>query len=112
MTDPKVIWRRAGHEDVEVDAAALLVALYERAVPQGLGILQALAVHEMTRERAVLILDEGRSGFWFDYLNGRPIKVRAKDGVIDETSQRLFDRDAGEGQFAKAIAEALAYQQP
>lgn len=83
-----------------VPAAKLLVALYERSSPQGLGIIAAAKAPPMTEELAENLI-EGR--FSFDYLYGRPIKIHAKDGRIRDIDIRLFDRDAGEGAFDAAV---------
>jgi hypothetical protein len=105
-------------QGVEYDAAKLLAALHNNTRPVGLGLLHAQA-QIMTQAQAESILVAQRQacegnrlyphGFVFDYVLGRPIKVKADaDLVIDEHSQGLYDRDAGEGAFARALAEAAA----
>lgn len=105
-----VVWKGQ-----EVSSAKLLVELFNRAAPQGIGILQAYASREITQdwgeERAQEVLN-GRGCFDFDYLFGRPIKVgiyhQDEGNELRESSERLFDRDAGEGQFDEAFKAALA----
>lgn len=87
----------------DVDAAALLAALYNRAKPQGLGFLHYKS-EPMTTQEAQRVLDEcGR--FAFDYLRGRVLKVFERDGEIHRAD--LFDRDNGHGQFALGVEDAL-----
>lgn len=40
---------------------------------------------------------------YFDYLKGRPIKTNFED--MSKLDPRLYDRDAGQGVFAKCVAE-------
>lgn len=95
------------HDGREVPAAKLLAALYNGTEPVGLGMLRAMSAPiEMTEAKAQEALDE-RGVFSFDYLGGRPLKVRAKDNVIDERSVYLYDRDAGDGAFERAVLKAL-----
>ena len=88
----------------EVDAAKLLVALYNNTQAVGLGRFNDRP-NGITLEEAQLVID--RQGFNFDYVAGRPIKVISRDGVIDEQSIPYYDRDAGEGKFLVALEEAL-----
>lgn len=92
-------------DGVKVDAAAMLAALHNNTRALGLGALHDIG-RRMTRDEAAKHV-EGDS-FYFDYFCGRPLKVHAeKDGSIDEHSRRLYDRDAGDGSFARALSEAL-----
>lgn len=105
-----------GADPVHVDAAALLAALYNRAKPAGLGAFQDFARRGqlMTRAEALKLIEEGRPGYFghgfeFDYVFGRPLKVRAeRDRKL--YGARLYDRDQGQGAFKAALAEALAYR--
>jgi hypothetical protein len=92
-------------EGAAYDAASLLAALHNGTQAVGLGHLHA-QIEPMTRAQAAAILEQQQWRFEFDYVCGRPIKVRAVEDVIDELSMRLYDRDAGEGAFRRALAKA------
>lgn len=95
---------------VSYDAPALLVALHTRTQPLGLGVLQDRGPITFAQAEEILAAHKGLPDdhpFQFDYLYGRPIKVRADvNGELTEHSRELYDRDAGPGQFDKALAEA------
>lgn len=46
---------------------------------------------------------------WFltrlENFRGRPLKIRARDGEINKRDIELYDQDAGEGAFERAVAE-------
>ncbi len=89
---------------VEVDPAKFLAALFNGTQPLGLGMLQPGCHDDMSDETAAnIIAAVGR--FSFDYVRGRPIKVHAHKGDCSD-SQWVYDRDAGEGQFARAVEAA------
>jgi hypothetical protein len=103
-----------GHE---VPADALLAALHNNAKSQGLGQLQDIR-RNLTREEARKMIEESKSKdtgeyppFEFDWFLGRPLKVyqRIEDDVLEG---RLYDRDNGEGSFARAVEQALAMEEP
>jgi hypothetical protein len=94
--------RVRGHE---VDAAALLAALHNRTRPRGMGMLHARG--SMRRAEAVAALEARGWAFSFDYFYGRPLKVHARNGEINEASIALYERDAGAGAFADALEDAL-----
>lgn len=79
-----------------VTREAALAALFNRAKPQGLGMLQYDKAHVMTENEAMLVL---MNGDYVDYLEGRVIKVDFKNP--EEIDTTLYDRDngkdAGEG---------------
>ena len=81
---------------------AVLVALYERAQPQGLGFLHydpaPMSEEEATELLLIATDDEGLQRF--DYLKGRVMKVRLGGESFDP---RLYDRDNGPGAAASAI---------
>ena len=83
----------------QMNKAKVLVALFNKATPQGMGYLQS-SPQPMTTEEAQRHLD--RSSF-FDYLHGRVMKV---DLGGDSLDPRLYDRDNGEGAARKALVEA------
>lgn len=82
-----------------IDKAVLLVALYEGAAVLGLGALDRNAGRRLTVEEAKAILEKH---FRIDYLWGRPIKVDLSKDLVDPA---LYDRDAGEGAFARIVDE-------
>ncbi len=84
--------------------ASVLAALYNRAQPQGLGLLHydpaPMSVEEAEAE---LVEAEERAPTldpYFDYLHGRVMKVRLAGDSLDP---RLYDRDNGEGAVAEVI---------
>ncbi len=80
------------------DKADVLVALYNRAKVQGMGIHQAQP-DDMTKDQARSILRGGTTDF--DYLHGRVMKVNLAG---DDLSTWLYDRDNGEGAAEAALA--------
>lgn len=96
----------------ELTDAEVLVALYNAAKPLGMGWLH-YNPEPMTLEEAERELTTGRTyqqnddglGVYFDYLNGRVMKVRIGEGEFDP---RLYDRDNGEGAARAAIEAAIA----
>lgn len=75
----------------------VLAALYNHARAQGMGWLHYKS-EPMTREEADKLLAETD---YFDYVNGRVMKVRIRDnGQLDEA---LYDRDNGHGAAQRAI---------
>lgn len=82
-----------------VTREAALAALFNRAKPQGLGMLQYDKAHVMTEEEARFVLMNGN---YVDYLEGRVIKVDFKNP--EEIDTTLYDRDNG-----KAAGEAAVF---
>jgi hypothetical protein len=89
----------------EVDKAKLLVALHNNTGPLGLGILHDIG-RDLTLAEAERDLEALSWRFEFDYYRGRPLKVYADGGEIRNGG--LYDRDAGEGAFDRAVAEACS----
>jgi hypothetical protein len=80
-----------------IDQPTLLATLYNEARPLGMGMLHfdpAL----MTRDEAAKILETRTS---FDYLKGRPLKIRFDGDTLH--GERLYDRDQGEGHCAEVV---------
>jgi len=84
-----------------LDKAAVLLALYNRAKPQGMGFFQS-SPEPMKIEEARKILEEAGDGS-FDYLDGRVMKV---DIAGDELEPRLYDRDNGGNAAESALKSA------
>lgn len=82
-----------------LDKAAVLAALYNRSRPQGMGFLQ-YDPEPMTVEGARTILNAREGSCYFDYLNGRVMKV---DLSSDEFDPWGFDRDNGSGAAQEVI---------
>jgi hypothetical protein len=82
-----------------IDKARLLMALYAKAQPLGLGRLQ-YTPEPLTYEEASGLLSQAT---YFDYLRGRVMKVDLSGDVL---RTGLFDRDNGEGAAARAVDAA------
>lgn len=87
-----------------IDHAELLAVLYNEAFPLGLGFLHA-SHQPMSLDEAREHIDEAeRNNYRFDYVKGRPLKVRfSGDRLIGAL---LYDRDQGEG-HCKRIVDRL-----
>jgi len=89
-----------------LNRAEVLAALYNASRPQGLGIMH-FDPEPMTTEQAQTLLDDeskhprGIYEAYFDYIQGRVMKIGFKG---DEIDPRLYDRDLGDGAAEKAIA--------
>lgn len=66
----------------------LLQALFDRASPQGLGLLHFNPYHTLSIEEAKIIIIHNRGDV--DYVKGRAMKV---DVSGDTLNTRLFNRD-------------------
>jgi len=84
----------------KLDKAAVLVALYNNARPQGMGFLH-YTPEPMAREEAQKLLDTHK---YFDYLHGRVMKVNLSGNELDPG---LYDRDNGPGAAFAALADLL-----
>ena len=83
-----------------LDKGAVLKALHDGTRPLGMGLLHAaseLSLKKAQADYADLIKDGGR----IDYYLGRSIKVDLDGDSIDPI---FYDRDAGPGAAASAIA--------
>lgn len=96
-----------------LDKGAVLAALYNASQPMGLGHLRARSA-DMTVEEAWTYLIAGddlnrdmpqlpRRRTYFDYLNGRVMKV---DLGGDELDPWGYDRDNGDGAAWRALVKA------
>lgn len=79
--------------------AEVLAALYNNAKPLGLGFLQNNST-PMAKEEAEALLKEQT---YFDYLNGRVLKVDLSGDYLDPW---LYNRDNGQG-VAERIVKSL-----
>lgn len=86
--------------------AAILAALYNASRPLGIGFLNPNCSQSMTEAEAQKILDRGQR--YFDYLNGRVMKIDLGREVLDPY---LYDRDNGKG-AAERIISALPDVRP
>lgn len=87
-----------------IDKAEVLRALYNASQPLGMGILH-FTPQDMTKEEAAKILkevgDRSPSMVYFDYLQGRVMKVNLTGD--EEFEEWLYDRDNGKGAAQRAI---------
>lgn len=81
-----------------VTREAALAALFNRAKPQGLGMLHYDKAHVMTENEARVVL---MNGDYVDYLEGRVIKVDFKNP--EEIDTTLYDRDNGKDAGEAAV---------
>ena len=90
-----------------MDKAEVLLALWQASQMQGMSFLGFLASGELTLEQAQQEIEDrkhtafdGKDSIYFDYLNGKVMKV---DLGQDEFDPRLYDRDNGDGAAQQAI---------
>lgn len=93
----------------------VLAALYNASRPRELGFLRSIPNAMTAEEGAALIAESSkntpqddlkapylnRPEIYFDYLNGRAMKVDLSGD--EEFSETLYDRDNGEGAAQRAI---------
>jgi hypothetical protein len=92
-----------------LDPAAVLHALYHGTRPLGMGMLHNAPGFSIEDARAVLEdMPEHRGERRFDYVCGRPLKVRIGETTL--SSVWLYDRDAGQGQAKRVIDRLRASQ--
>lgn len=90
-----------------LNKADVLLALWQASQMQGMSFLGFLASGELTLEQAKREIErrkrktaDGGDSIYFDYLNGKVMKV---DIGQDEFNPRLYDRDNGDGAAQRAI---------
>lgn len=90
-----------------LDKAEVLLALWNASIMQGMSVLGFLRSGELTLEKAKQEIKsrkhqslDGKDSIYFDYLNGKVMKV---DLGQDEFDPRLYDRDNGDGAAQRAI---------
>ena len=79
--------------------AEVLAALYNRAKPQGIGLLHATP-GPMTTQEAKQYLDDGQT--YFDYLKGRAMKI---DLSTNEMRTGLYNHNNGDNAAETVLAE-------
>lgn len=100
------------HIDIHnADRAEILVALYNRARPQGMGFMHHIPEPMDIDDARNLITDAQRAGkrIYFDYLNGRVMKVDLSSSPL---YVRLYDRDNGRGAAASALRDVAGVEVP
>ncbi len=91
--------------DPSIPAWLILKHLHLGTQAIGLGVLHDRGQRTDAQYQADQAESE-RTGYGFDYYHGRPLKCRISDGSISRPD--LYDRDAGHGACARAIAAAHA----
>lgn len=79
--------------------AEVLATLYNRAKPQGLGLLQ-FDPKPMTIREAEILLAES-ANHYFDYVKGRVLKVNLAENKLNTF---LYNRDNGHEAAEKALS--------
>jgi len=82
-----------------LNKAKLLSALYNASKPLGMGFMNPASKTEMTEEQAENELKKN-SSMYFDYLNGRVMKISLKDDTLDTWG---YNRDNGAGSAEKVV---------
>lgn len=83
-----------------ISKAKVLAALFNASKPQGMGFWHPLHDKELTVGDAREIIEQ-TDDLYFDYLNGRVMKVDLNGDAFDPS---LYDRDNGDGAAARAVA--------
>lgn len=86
----------------KLNKAEVLRSLYNNAKPQGMGFLLATK-EDMTLEQAEKLLEESNDKY-FDYIQGRVLKVRIKN----ELDTWLYNRDNGDNAAENVINKLLS----
>lgn len=92
-------YQRAGINIEGLDKAEILIALYNNARTQGIGKSPLRVEESMSRETALRLL---QSRDYFDYIDGRVLKVDLSGNVLDPW---LYDRDNGKEVAERIIAK-------
>lgn len=86
-----------------LNKATVLAALFNASKVQGMGFLDPNSNNQMTEVEAQSHLDESEDKY-FDYLNGRVMKISLKN---DEVDTWLYNRDNGENAAEAVIGKLL-----
>ena len=91
----------------DIPKVDVLMALWKASRMQGMSFIAYLQTGDLTRKAAEEYIElarrtnpDGTESIYFDYLNGKVIKV---DIGQDEFDPRLYDRDNGENAAQRAI---------
>lgn len=87
---------------VGINKAKLLVALFNNAFQQGMGVMHADGRAPLSLEDATELL---KKTTYFDYLRGRVMKV---DIGKDELFTATYNRDVGFGEAERIVAQVRA----
>ena len=77
-----------------LEKAKLLQGLFNSAKPVGLGFYDPASNKEMSYEEAKNIIDKAKGRLYFDYLNGRKMKINISG---DEINSSEYDESSGSG---------------
>lgn len=88
-----------------IDKAVLLQALFNRSFQQDKGALDPTGWASMTLEKAQNIIEASGEDLYFDYVNGRVMKVQLGE---DEMDSWLYNRDLGQGAAEEIVAQIRA----
>lgn len=83
-----------------LDKLEVFKALYNRAQPQGMGLLHYTGTNMTDEEASEEWARHERCGHRFDYVKGRVMKVGLAG---DSFSPWLYDRDNGQGAAAEVV---------
>lgn len=95
-----------------LDVFELVAALHNGTRPLGMGVFNARGPMTATEVRAEdpdrAARTKTRDGIYFDYYHGRPLKTRivADGDALTVPGTWLYDRDAGDGAFVRAVTSA------
>ena len=105
FADAVVSWTIDG-VDAFVRLAALVTALQNAGRPVGLGALHhKAATEDDIAETYGATSRRGEGHYYFDYVFGVPLKLSSRNGVLRKGSDRLYDRDHGQGEFDRIFKE-------
>ena len=87
----------------KIDKVKILIALYNNAKCQGMGILH-YTPEAMTEDEAVVCLSNAAPDYYFDYVKGRVMKISLQNDILDTW---LYNRDNGDGAAERALAHLM-----
>lgn len=91
-----------------LDPEVLVLALWRGTRALGLGVIHDRDDLTVEQVRGVIASQQSKPGgtIRLDYVFGRPIKVTLDGNLLYHSA--LYDRDAGEGECARIVAELRA----
>lgn len=94
--------------NIKEQKAIILASLYNKAIcPGSMALLAYRPGHVMTRAEAQELLG-ATPNLYFDYVNGRVLKVSLRPDYLEDLDFRLYDRDNGPGSGYEAAQDALS----